>query len=882
MQRSPGPRWPRLQVVGALLVGLVAGPAASDPLNDCERRFTEKPQAEFACGCFYTLGSRQPELAEEARRRLLAHLAEDPANACLLFSLGRLERLHGEAAAEEHLVAAAAAYEKRGLGEGELYARLNLVDLLVQRADHEPARRQLELATAAARRTDKKYLVAEVKVRQARLELRLGEPLERIEALLREAVRLSATAHVSLRRDALQSLGEVLHHLGRHDEAEATWRRMIEVTRQPLPDGRTDLYGEAAARQNLAAAYLARQPSPAVVQGATLRFEQALAAALAGRHAAAECDTRRWLGRLRGGAEGRHQIELSIKKARELGDPFLLRLGLEALAAELVVAPPGSEGSAAADMDRARALLAEAHRLELQESSPDLKLYGWFDRLAASWALVDHDTAIHDALEELAAIEAWRETQENSLTRAEAFSVWADAYSWLAGRLLAAGKQDGGHLEQAFTLLERRHARVLLEAAGLRQTLPVGDAGFAGLAAVQAALAPDEALLYFQQANRHDIFGDFAGGSWLLVLTRGWSRVYETADPLALAPAISLFLDTLRRDGPGSEAAATLAPQAAWLGRALLGSALDDLPPTIRRLVLVPDGQLELLPFAALRLADDGPWLGETYEIAMAGSATLWLARRASPTPPPEARVLALADPTLRPDLQLQPLPGARREAREVLRQMASGSMGWLGADATEAAFKKADFRPYGVLHLAAHGRHDPALPRAERSAIVLAAGADEDGLLQTAEIRRLKLENQLVVLSACRSADGEVVDGEGAASLAQAFYAAGAATLVANLWQLEDEAARGFFARFYRHLAAGERAGSALAAAQRESLKAGAPAAAWAGMMLLGDADFRVVPPPPSRFRPGWTAAALAAGILLLPLLVRLRKARRTSTPRV
>ena len=161
----------------------------------------------------------------------------------------------------------------------------------------------------------------------------------------------------------------------------------------------------------------------------------------------------------------------------------------------------------------------------------------------------------------------------------------------------------------------------------------------------------------------------------------------------------------------------------------------------------------------------------------------------------------------------------------------------------------------------------------------MLAADADEDGLLQADEIRRLKLENQLVVLSACRSADGEVVDGEGATSLAQAFYAAGAATLIANLWQLEDEAARAFFARFYRHLAAGERAGSALAAAQRESLKAGAPAAAWAGMMLLGDADFRVVPPPPDRLAMAWIAAFLAAGILLWTLFARVLKTRSSSS---
>lgn len=869
------------QIVFTILLGSFSALAAlAEPMADCERRFAEKPQAEFACGCFYSLGSRQPELADPVYRRVLTLLDQDPGNACLLFSLGRLERLRGEGDAEGHLQAAANVYAQRGLPEGEFYSRLNLVDLLVQRGDPSAAHLQLELAAAAARSTNKTYLVAEVQVRQARLALRLGEPLEKVEALLREATGLAASAHTSLRRDALQSLGEVLHQLGRHDEAEATWRRMIEVTRQPLPDGRSDLYGEAAARQNLAAAYLARPPSPAVLQGAVERFEQALAVALAGRHPAAECDSRRWLGRLRGGAEGRHQIELSIQRARELGDPFLLRLGLAALAAELVAVPPGSAspGPSTGERDLARDLLAEGRRLELQESSPDLRLYGWFDRLAASWALADPDTAIGHALEELAAIEAWRETQENSLTRAEAFSVWADAYSWLAGRLLVAARQDPRHLDQAFTLLERRHARVLLESAGLRPSSPPGDDGFARLAAVQAALGLDEALLYFQQAYQLDIFGDFAGGSWLLVLTRNESRVYPTADPLDLAPAIPLFLDALQN--PEKDAATALAPLAARLGQALFGPALDELPSTVKRLVLVPDGQLELLPFAALRLEENAPWLAESYEISMAASATLWLSRRASPTPPPEANVLAIADPTLRPDLQLPPLPGARREAREVLRHMASGSVGWLGAEATEVAFKKADFQPYGVLHLAAHGRHDPALPRAERSAIVLAAGAADDGLLQADEIRRLKLENQLVVLSACRSADGEVVDGEGATSLAQAFYAAGAATLIANLWQLEDEAARTFFGRFYRHLAAGESAGSSLAAAQRESLKAGVPAAVWAGMMLLGDADFRVVPPPPSRLGTGWIAALLTAATLPLLTLLTTRLRKKKSSP--
>ncbi len=867
----------------AVLLALVAllaadGPALAadpdDPFEKCERRFAESPQAEFACGCFYSLGARQVEHAERVLLRLAELRAADPGNPCLSFTLGRLEVLLRRPQGERNLVQAADAYAGKDMAEGETYARLNLVDLASERGNDSEAEAQLDRAAAVAERAGrlpgKSYLPVEVKVRRAMLWLRSGVNLERVESLLLEAESALPEVHESLQRDTLQVLGRVQHRLGRRDSAEATFQRMIEVTRRTNWSGQSDRYGEAAARHNLALAYLARPPSAANVEAAIARFEEALAAARKSGHPVVEADALRLLGRLRGGAEGRRQIERSVALARELEDPYLLRLGLAALAAELAPAEPA----------RASALVAAAERVELAPESRDLPIYGWFDRLAASWQLRGRGAATARARTELAAIEAQRERQQDSLARAETFSVWADAYSWLAGHLLEAGEP-----EEAFDLLERRHARVLLEIAGTSSgrapAVQVEDdgsgGGFARLAEVRAALAADQAMLYFQQAYERDTFGDFAGGSWLLAITRDQTRLYRIDDPLRLDPLLPGFSALLVSGAGDSEATAKAA---ARLAGGLFGKALAELPGGVRRLVVVPDEDLQLLPFGALRASAASPRLAELYEIAVLPSATLWLRwlRPSGEPSHPPAAVLALADPQMPPlDEPLDPLPGARREGRQVRRAIGGDSELWLGEEAGEAPLRAADLSRYGLLHFAAHAVHGLPGARSERSALVLAAGGGEDGLLRPGEIRGLALGGQAVILSACRGADGEVLAGEGPLSLASAFFAAGAEVVVAGLWNLGDQAAARFHQDFYRHLARGESAGQAFAAAQRARIDAGDPPAAWAGLVLLGNGDWRLEPLP-SR-RPWWIAGAVLALALVWLAQAKMR-ARRVRTP--
>jgi len=133
-------------------------------------------------------------------------------------------------------------------------------------------------------------------------------------------------------------------------------------------------------------------------------------------------------------------------------------------------------------------------------------------------------------------------------------------------------------------------------------------------------------------------------------------------------------------------------------------------------------------------------------------------------------------------------------------------------------------------------------------------------------------------VLSACRSASGYALETEGMISLARAFLVSGARAVVGSLWPLRDDEAAAFFERFYAHLGDGASIDTALAAAQIDRRRAGAPAGAWAGIVLIGNGSIVAVSDLGSI--PRWLAAVVA-GLLAAAILWGLAVWRRASTPR-
>lgn len=403
---------------------------------------------------------------------------------------------------------------------------------------------------------------------------------------------------------------------------------------------------------------------------------------------------------------------------------------------------------------------------------------------------------------------------------------------------------------------------------------------------IRADLGEDQALLSFQLWGRDDFQGREIddGASWLLVVTREDTRVVPLPDRKVLATRVGI-LEGLLANRDGSEISASIR-----LYSDLLGEALDLLPSGIRRLVLVPDHALHRCPFGALREHETAPPLAARYDISFVPSVTLWHRwRHGSTRPSAPSAVLAVAAPDLTASelpeawrtadpwiqgLRAGSLPHARREARELARRLGSGSRVLAGPEASEHRLKHTDLSDYGVLHLATHAVVD--LERPERSSVLLTPGAaSEDGFLQAREIAELRLEGQVVILSTCRSASGALVGSEGLQGLARAFFRAGARTVVASLWPLRDDETELLMRDFARELGRGRSVAAALREAQGSRLEAGAPAAAWAGLIVLGDGD--VVPVPGGK---GMGRSSLAAVLLgtsaLLALLLRLRGRRR------
>lgn len=373
------------------------------------------------------------------------------------------------------------------------------------------------------------------------------------------------------------------------------------------------------------------------------------------------------------------------------------------------------------------------------------------------------------------------------------------------------------------------------------------------LAAVQSQLLDeDTALLEYR-------LGDDASTLW--VVTRG----ALTAVRLPARAEIEQRAQEAAQWMQGLSSAGASTPALCTLSSMLLRQAAPVLDR--KRLVVVPDGALAVLSFAALpdpRVpCAPGRLLVEDHEIAyLPSAATLLLERRLHAGRKPAPGWLAVvADPVYGSRDERLPaavvraaenatfdrLPGAAQEARDVAALVPAGKLfvasGFAASRQTVTGGALQGFR---ILHFAAHGlvnAHQPLL-----SALVLAqrdpAGRPVSGLLPAHEVYGLDLPAELVVLSACETALGRDVPGEGWISgLPRAFLYAGAPRVLVSLWQVEDRSTRVLMVRFYQGLfQRGLAPAEALQAAQSAMAHDGYRPSQWAGFVLLG--DWQPLPP--------------------------------------
>ena len=250
-------------------------------------------------------------------------------------------------------------------------------------------------------------------------------------------------------------------------------------------------------------------------------------------------------------------------------------------------------------------------------------------------------------------------------------------------------------------------------------------------------------------------------------------------------------------------------------------------------LIVVPDGALSKAPWAAL---------SETLRIRTVPSLTSLKVITDSPSEyHSKSGALLVGDPCLkkitdkRGNPIYDPLKYARMEVEMIGEILKSQTL--TGEDATKEAVLQR-IASVALVHIATHGRK-------ETGEIVLAPDprwesktfTEEDYILKMSDIQAVKLRARLVVLSCCHSGQGPV-SPEGVVGMARAFLFAGARSVLATLWAIDDEATMMFMKSFYQQLGSGESASVALQRAMkclRDSHDYSAPKY-WAPFVLMGD----------------------------------------------
>lgn len=287
---------------------------------------------------------------------------------------------------------------------------------------------------------------------------------------------------------------------------------------------------------------------------------------------------------------------------------------------------------------------------------------------------------------------------------------------------------------------------------------------------------------------------------------------------------VGLFRALIERGATQPIEEPALRSQAGALYDMLLRPVLADAA-VPRLLYIAPDGPLFDVPFSALRTpAPSSSWLGHVAAIVVNPSAGVALEIRRLTAESPDIRegLIAFGDPRPLPPSPfdsgdtLAPLPGSRAEVRAISSEFGDRVTTFIGADATESRIKQTRLRA-GALHLAVHAAVNSQDPM--QSALVLAqepVGSSEDGFLRAWEIAdQLDLRCRIVTLSACETAQGRRVEGEGMIGLARAFQVAGAPTIVVSQWPIADRPTFSLMRELYARILKGDSPVDALRAAQ-------------------------------------------------------------------
>ena len=330
------------------------------------------------------------------------------------------------------------------------------------------------------------------------------------------------------------------------------------------------------------------------------------------------------------------------------------------------------------------------------------------------------------------------------------------------------------------------------------------------IAEIAARLAADETLIDYYRAD-DALYALIMNGTTI----KGFmlSAVGLDDDVKAFRAAIE------RRDAKAAE-----------LGKPLYNRLIRPLLGDIKgsKLIIAPHGVLHYLPFVALM--DGDQYLIDRFSLRLIPSAGT-LVYLKNDHPAKTGKLLALGNPDLgnaRFDL-----PNAQIEAVNVAA-LFPASRALVRADASKTAIKELG-NGFSILHFATHGKFNTDDPLS--SGLYLAKGNETDGVLTVGDLYTLRWDADLVTLSACETGLGKVANGDDVIGLIRGFLYAGARSIVASLWEVDDAATEQLMVSFYRNLETHDKRES-LRLAQIETRKTYPHPMFWAAFQIVGRGD--------------------------------------------
>ena len=268
-----------------------------------------------------------------------------------------------------------------------------------------------------------------------------------------------------------------------------------------------------------------------------------------------------------------------------------------------------------------------------------------------------------------------------------------------------------------------------------------------------------------------------------------------------------------------------------------------------KKLIIIPDGLLNYIPFGALNTSGQGlSYLLEQHSIAYVNSATLF--QQLTDRNRNEVELLAFAPRFSGEQVQLDPsrdkllpLPHNKREVEQILTSFNGTS--YINENATLHSFTS-QLSDFNTIHLATHAVFNDVLP--EYSYLAFSTTENEENLLYVSDLYNLQIDADLVTLSACESGVGELKRGEGFLSLARGFFYSGASSIASTLWKINDASTTTLMDSFYKNLSNGDAKDIALQKAQRAFLQSNRQNGLshpyyWSGFIISGNTQPLVTP---------------------------------------